>query len=100
MGDQPPGTDRPSGSFLDTVARFIRTDLAHGEVEEELTPDTPLVETGLVDSLGLFLLIDFLRRDFGVDIRPDEVVLANFETIRAMERFVAGKQGEQGEQEP
>lgn len=82
--------------FFETLAGFIRTDLVQGGMEEELTEDTPLVESGLVDSLSLFMLIGFVQKTFGVEIRPDEIIVANFATIRAIEHFVASKRREQG----
>jgi acyl carrier protein len=54
--------------------------------------DLPLIRQGIVDSLGIFLLITFLNERFGVEVEPDEVVLENFETVAAIKRLVLSKQ--------
>ena len=46
-----------------------------------------------MDSLGVFELIAFLEKSFGVTIPLDEVVLENFTSIDAIAAYVATKRG-------
>jgi acyl carrier protein len=78
-------------SFFQEVARFIGTELGQVDSDDDLTADTPLIQSGLIDSLSLFRVIDFLEKTFGVQIRPEEIVLENFASIADMERFIEGK---------
>ena len=57
----------------------------------ELTDDTDLIE-GILDSLGIFVLISFLEERFGVEVEADEVTLDNFRTVRTVADLVRSKQ--------
>lgn len=55
---------------------------------EQLTDDLPLLETGVVDSLGILDLVAFIEDEFGVAADDDDLIPENFETIQSMARFV------------
>jgi acyl carrier protein len=56
-----------------------------------VAPDTDIIAQGLVDSLGIFKLIAFVEEKFGVTIEPDEVLLENFQTLRALRNLIVKK---------
>jgi acyl carrier protein len=58
-----------------------------------LAPDTDIIGQGLVDSLGIFKLVAFVEESFGVTIEPDEVLLENFQTLRALRNLIVKKLG-------
>jgi acyl carrier protein len=58
-----------------------------------ITPDTDIIAQGLVDSLGIFKLIAFVEETFAVTIEPDEVLLENFQTLRALKQLIVTKLG-------
>ena len=80
-----------SQSLLAAIAGYIERDLGRGPLA--LTPDTPLIESGLIDSLTLFKLIDFVQRQTAIRVEPAEITLDNFGTPAAIERLVAAKRG-------
>lgn len=53
---------------------------------------TPLLTTGIVDSLGVLELLSFIEGTFGVTVDDHEVVNTNLGTLDALVRFVASKQ--------
>jgi len=57
-----------------------------------LDDDTLLVEEEIIDSLGIFLLLGFIKERFGVDVDPEDVTMENFSTIRAITSLVEKKQ--------
>ena len=57
----------------------------------ELTPDTDIVGQGLIDSLGIFKLIAFVEEKFALTVEPDEVLLENFQTPRALRNLIVKK---------
>lgn len=76
------------------LAEHIQGQLIPAAAELTLTPDYPLIESGLIDSLTLFRLVTFLQERFKVRIRPDEIVVENFATLFDMVRLVESKQAE------
>lgn len=51
-------------------------------------PDTDLLLTGLVDSLGVVQLVAWMEQEFALTIEPTDVVLENFQTVDAMARYL------------
>lgn len=56
-----------------------------------LSSDEELLASGVIDSLGLLLVIDSLEASFGISVRDTEVTTENFGTLAAITRFVQGK---------
>lgn len=78
-------------SVAETLAAFIRHEFMYDKPGLALTEDLALIEQGVVDSMGLFRLITFLDEQFNVIIAPDEILLENFGTVKAMAAFVTAK---------
>ena len=64
----------------------------NGGDQAAFTADDRLLENGIIDSLGLLDLVAFLERSFAIAVDDDDVSLDNFETVRSIAVFVAGKQ--------
>ena len=64
-----------------------------------LNDDYPLLERGVLDSLGLFQLVGYLESEFGVAVEDEELVPKHFGTIKAIARLVTSKM-HQGSHEP
>ena len=54
-------------------------------------PDDSLLDSGLVDSTGIFELVGFLEDNFGVKIEDEEIVPEHFETSAMVAAFVERK---------
>jgi acyl carrier protein len=67
-------------SFQDQLLHFIRTDLA-GNDAHQIDEQTPLIDSGLIDSMALMRLISFVEERTSVRIPDDEVVPDNFQTV-------------------
>jgi acyl carrier protein len=57
----------------------------------ELSDETRLVEEEIIDSLGIFLLLGFIKERFGVDVEPEDVTMDNFATVSAITNLVEAK---------
>jgi acyl carrier protein len=57
----------------------------------EATADTPLFSTGALDSLGMLSLITLIEERTGLEIRPHEVTLENFDTVSRMLSFAESR---------
>jgi acyl carrier protein len=69
------------------IKRFILSEIASDLHITHIDDDEPLIESGIVDSLGVLKILSFLDEALGLDLGSDEVKLENFrsvETIRAM----------------
>jgi acyl carrier protein len=74
----------------ETIAGFVSS-LAIAGRARDLDPDSPLIDAGLIDSMGMLELLDWLEQQFGVQIRDEEVLPDNFATVSTIARFVDEK---------
>ena len=73
------------------VKKFILNEYLPGEDPAALTGTTPLVTTGILDSIAVLKVVSFLENQFGILIQPHEAVVENLNTLSDIERFVASK---------
>ena len=50
-----------------------------------------LLESGLIDSLGILDLVAFLESEFHVHVTDDELLPENFQSVEAIVKFVERK---------
>ena len=61
----------------------------------ELLPldnDTPLLETGVLDSLSVLKLVLFLEQQFGVVVAAEDLIPDNFENVDAICAYLRAQQ--------
>ena len=54
------------------------------------SPETDLIEGGLLDSLALVELLFALEREFGVSIALDQLDIDTFRSVRTIAEFIDG----------
>ncbi|MGW1998236.1 acyl carrier protein [Embleya sp. NPDC001921] len=77
--------------IVDQVRTFIVQDLGWEGPRTELTDDLPLIEKGILDSLGLLSLVTHLEDRLGIRVDDRDMVPDNLGTLRNIDRFVARK---------
>ncbi|MCB0389297.1 MULTISPECIES: acyl carrier protein [Xanthomarina] len=58
---------------------------------KDVDDDALIFENGLLDSMGLLFLIEFLGEAFQVEVSDDELNPKNFESINNIVSFVSNK---------
>lgn len=53
---------------------------------------TPLLGTGILDSLSILKLVQFLQEQFGVAVVADDLIPEHFETVDAICAFLRSRQ--------
>jgi acyl carrier protein len=56
-----------------------------------LDRDTPLLEGGALDSLGILQLTARLEEVFGLQVADEDFIPENFETIGTLSRYLSGR---------
>ena len=74
-----------------TIKTFILNEFLPGEDPDALTATTPLMTSGILDSLATLKLISFLEEQFGVSIAAHEADEEHFETIEDINKLVESK---------
>lgn len=79
-------TPAADDAFAAELIRFITDDVALDD--GEIVGDTDLLLTGLVDSLGVVVIVEWIENRLGRSIDPADVVLEHFQTVDAMVAFL------------
>lgn len=79
-------------TIVKILTSYLQSGLPHSQGEVLLTPEYPLLESGLIDSLSLFKLVTFVEERFQVEVRPNEIMPDNFATLATVARLVQRKQ--------
>jgi len=74
------------------IRAFILEQFLPGENAEALRNDTPLISTGILDSIATLKLVAFLEEEFRISIDAHEVDVDHLETIDRICRLVQAKQ--------
>ncbi len=72
----------------ETIKIFIHEQFLYDRPEVNLTPDLPLLEERLMDSLQLMQLVVFLEEKFGLRIDITDLVIENFASINTISAFI------------
>ncbi|MBT0652923.1 acyl carrier protein [Geomobilimonas luticola] len=70
------------------IQQFIMNELMRGKNVSGLEVTDNLIETGVIDSLGIQILISFLERNFSIAIADEDLIPDNFESVDAIWAFV------------
>ena len=79
-----------------TIKQFILDQFLPGENPDALTADTPLITGGILDSLATLRLVEFLEKEFEIQIEAYEADVDNFNSLEQIDRFVDTKLAARG----
>ena len=69
--------------LIEMIAAEVSLDPSH-----EITLETDLLLTGLVDSLGVVQIVGWIEDELGLDVDPLDVILDNFQTVGQMVAYI------------
>jgi len=75
----------------DRVRQFIIEELAAGGGGAELTSEYPLIDGGVVDSLGVLRIMSFLEETYGVEVSELDLTYEHFRDLASIARFVEAR---------
>jgi len=78
-------------TISDSIKTFITTELVQDDIGEAIEDDTPLIDNGVIDSLGVMKLVAYLEETFALTVAPDDLVPENFETPNLIAALVAAR---------
>mgnify|MGYP000150222018 CR=1 FL=1 len=73
------------------VREFIETTILPRTDRTEVADDDPLLDAGIIDSMGIFELASHIEHACGVTIEDQELVPENFDSINRIAAFVDRK---------
>lgn len=76
---------------LTRVRGFISDNFLYMRPDFELTDDASLMGTGIVDSMGVMEVIQYLEDEFGVLVADEDITEANIGTPNAIASYVVDR---------
>jgi acyl carrier protein len=78
-------------NVTDRVRRFIIDDLGWEGSPDELLDDLPLINAGVLDSLRMLMLVQFLESNYDVVIDDGDITVAHLGCLASIERYVESR---------
>jgi acyl carrier protein len=80
---------------METVINgYISQEFVRDDALLPLTDDTPLLESGILDSLSLLQLVVFLEERFGITVGDADLLPQNFETVNTICAYLRAREPE------
>lgn len=77
--------------YKEKIRRFVLKELCLDGKRRPLSDSEPLLEKGIIDSMGILHLIAFLDEKFGILLSDEELNPKNFESLESIYALVANK---------
>ncbi len=73
------------------IREFVARQYLPDASVETVTDTMPLITSGIVDSIGMLGLVDFLEGRYEVEFMPREVDVHSLDTIESIEALIRAK---------
>lgn len=81
-------------SIEEAIRRYILENFLFTDDGSKLEDDASFLEEGIVDSTGVLELVMFVEESWHMDVRDEEIVPENFDSVERLATYVRGKTGE------
>ena len=78
-----------SEETADRLLAFVAGEVS--VIPDPIEPETDLLLTGAVDSLGVMRITQWIEDDLGIEVDPTDVTLENFQTVSRMLAYLGGR---------
>lgn len=75
-------------SATERLTQFITVELLSDRGLMTLNGDDSLLTSGLIDSLAIMRLVNFIEDEFDVEVMPEDVTIENFQTVNVIANYV------------
>lgn len=70
--------------YASALVEFIGEEFLQGEAQAGLDSSTPLMESGILDSLRIALLLTYIRDELGLSVPPGKIDAEHFKDVRTI----------------
>jgi acyl carrier protein len=78
-------------NVLEQARDFVVENFMYMRKVKTIGDDESLLRTGVISSLGMMEVVEWVESNFGVSVDPNEITEQNFDTLRGIARFVSSK---------
>ena len=70
------------------IINYIVEQLHGGRADLEIEPADDLLSSGLVESMGMMRLIQYIEEQFDLKVAPQDMTIENFISVEAMVNYI------------
>lgn len=74
------------------VKEFIQKEFLAKRDAKEVSENDSLLDSGLIDSTGIFEIVGFLETRFEIEVADEDIIPENFETMKDIVGFINARQ--------
>ena len=74
--------------IVSKITAWVTENYPSSDKEKAVTGETPLLQSGLIDSVGFLQLVSFLEEEFDFTFDPDDLTPENFDTPATIAHLV------------
>lgn len=78
---------------LNRVRGFVRQNFLYASPDVQVADAELLLEAGIVDSMGVIEMLEYLQHEFGVSVPDEDVTEENLGSMAAIAAYVVAKSG-------
>jgi acyl carrier protein len=78
-------------TIREEIRQFILSEFLPGEKASNLTDETPLRTSGILDSMATLRVVSFVEHRYGIETEAHEASVDNFNTIESIASFIMSK---------
>jgi acyl carrier protein len=88
--------DTTKDTTKNSIREYILENFLFTDDNEQLQDNDSFLEEGIVDSTGVLELVMFVEETFGIEVKDEEIVPENFDSVEQLARYVRLRVGETG----
>lgn len=74
-----------------TVREYLMANFMFGESRGGLKDNDSFLETGIVDSTGVLMVVEFIQEKFGIKVGDDEMLPDNLDSVDNLVGYIKRK---------
>lgn len=78
------------------VRNFVVDNFLFGQADESFSDDDSFLEKGMIDSMGVLTLVDFVKDKYTIVVEDEELIPENWDSVRRIALFVEKKLNSDG----
>jgi acyl carrier protein len=72
----------------EAIINYIVNDLIYDEELDAIKDTDNLLEQGLIDSIKLIKIVNFIETEFEFKVKPEDMIIENFESVNAIVNYI------------
>ena len=78
-------------NLKENIRQYIAKNMLFSDDGFPHADDASFLEEGIIDSVGFMELVAYVQQTFGIEVGPQDLVPANFDSVDKLARYVAAK---------